>query len=152
MCVWMDGCRQTCLYAWMDGYSQNSMNVCMFFYNIHVYIHNMHKYCKYCLTAFGETISWQFFCLLHCWELFVVWYDKKEITVINLEVGWYSLEQNISWSCWQAFIFFCRLHQVWKVTGKHALIWSLKCLLSMLRGMLWKVRTLGEGGNWEMEN
>ena len=55
----------------------------------------------------------------------------------NLEVGWYSLEQNISWSCWQAFIYYCRLHQVWKGTGKHAYMESkmLKCLLGILRGL-----------------
>ena len=29
----------------------------------------------------------------------------------NLEVVWYSLEQNICWSIWQAFIYCCRLHQ-----------------------------------------
>ena len=43
----------------------------------------------------------------------------------NFEVVWYSLEQNISWICWQAFIYCCRLHQVWEGTGKHALIGSL---------------------------
>ena len=71
----------------------------------------------------------------------------------HLEVGWYSLEQDSCWSFWQAFIYCCRLHQAWKGTGIHALIWSLKCLLSMLRGMLGSVKSgnsKGKGnlGNW----
>ena len=37
------------------------------------------------------------------------------------------LEQNISWSCWQAFIHFCRLHQVWKGTGKKTYMESKMC-------------------------
>ena len=40
-----------------------------------------------------------------------------------LEASWFSLEQNSCCSGRQAFIYFSRLHQVWKGTGKTALIW-----------------------------
>ena len=49
------------------------------------------------------------------------------------EASWFSLEQNNCCSCRQAFIYFSRLHQVWKGTGKTALIWGLTGLLSLLR-------------------
>ena len=43
---------------------------------------------------------------------------------INLEASWFSLEQNSCCSCRQAFIYFSRLHQVWKGTEKTVLIWT----------------------------
>ena len=59
---------------------------------------------------------------------------------LNIEVNWWSLEQNIWLNCRQAFNYCCSLHQVWKDTEMHAFIWGLKCLLSMLRCMLGSVK------------
>ena len=71
---------------------------------------------------------------------------------INLEASWFSLEQNSCCSCRQAFIYCCRLHQVWKRTEKTALIWVLGGSVGMLRTTkeVWRevgiIRTLGEIG------
>ena len=59
---------------------------------------------------------------------------------LNLEVSWFLWNRTSGWSLRQAFIHYCRLLQVWKGTRIHALICSLKCLLSMLRCMLGSVK------------
>ena len=83
----------------------------------------------------------------------IQWFDVAfSFCWFNLEVGWYFLGQKISWSCWQAFIYFCRLHQVWKGTGKHVLISSLKCLLSMLRCLLGSVKSENPKGKGKLGN
>ena len=67
-------------------------------------------------------------------------YPVKLIIIKGLEVSWYSLEQYILLYCRQAFNYFCSLLHVWKDTEMQALIWGLKCLLSMLRCMLGSVK------------
>ena len=58
----------------------------------------------------------------------------------NLEVGWYSLEQNIWFEVLDKLsstsVDFIRSEGG---MGMHALIWTLNCLLSILRGMLGSV-------------
>ena len=53
--------------------------------------------------------------------------------LVDLEATWFSLEQKSCCSCRQTFIYFSRLHQVWKGTENTALIWDLTGLLIILR-------------------
>ena len=120
-----------------------------------------------CWHRNGHSIHCQctFYWLHDCYVLLLYFLDTCRIdqcmidctflqdrTICRLEASWFSLEQNSCCSCRQAFIYFSRLHQVRKGTGKTALIWSLTGLLSMLRVCweVWKVRTLGEEemGKW----
>ena len=66
------------------------------------------------------------------------WTARTQLSILTL-VGilW---NRTSGWSFRQAFIYCCRLYQVWRGTGIHVLIWSLQCLLSMLRCMLGSVK------------
>ena len=75
----------------------------------------------------------------------------------NLKLAGILWNRTSGWSLRQAFIYYCRLLQVWKGTRIHALICSLKCLLNMLRCMLGSVKGeksenpkgKGEIGKWK---
>ena len=68
----------------------------------------------------------------------LIWPDEAPRFILKLAgILW---NRTSGWSFRQAFIYYCRLLQVWGVTRMHALIWSLKCLLSMFRCMLGSVK------------
>ena len=94
----------------------------------------------------------------HCptflnWNSSILFDVDFSLCWLNLEASWFSLEQNSCWSCRQAFIYFSRIHHVWKGTEKNCTYMESNRLTehaqSLLGGVKRENSRKGEIGKWK---